>query len=149
MENPMPRLRTGCEDDICLPLFLAARNCNWSLTSVQGTSLGSWDSSGRPNCPLQEHHPLQGQCSCRSQRWNPAVFTTVHVNSVRASLLCCHAEQWCAGDLLGLPGSGYAPRARCSWNPDLTPHPEHQRSDLVQSSFLISNQWRKADNPSS
>lgn len=70
-------------------------SCDWTLTSVKGISLGSWYSTGRKNCPLQEHCLLQRQCSCRSQRLNPAVIWSVVVHH-------CPCQQ-CESQIILLP----------------------------------------------
>lgn len=101
----MPQLLTGCEDNTCLPLLLAAGNCCLAtgillLRKAQilapGAPVGGKSAHSRSTAYSRGSAPA----GPRDEILLSAVvlwFTTVHVNRVRASLLCCRA-----GDVLGI-----------------------------------------------
>lgn len=97
----MPWLLTSCEDYFCFLLFLALRNCCLAIAllvlcktqalapAAQGFSGSQEKWAGAPASPGDEILLSVGVL------W----VTTVLINNLRASLLCCRAGQLWAGGL--------------------------------------------------
>lgn len=152
----MPWLLTGCEDEVCLPPFLAVRNfclCNCSLTSVQGTSLGScWPGNSvgaRKNGQEHLHFPEKKSCCQLLCCGSPPSMSTAWELTCSAAvqggaLGTCPA---CETSGLHIPKGALAAEILefLTCLPTLSARDAQVRSSAVWSSFC--NQRRKLGNP--
>lgn len=88
-------LLTGCEDDMHLPPFLAVRNCClatallllFKVQMLAPAALGIKFSGSQKKWAGAPASPRDEILLSAGVLW----VTTVHMNSLRASLLCCSA----------------------------------------------------------